>query len=53
MALHAVPAYRASIPTCFLPTRFIQLYFPTMSPILNGGMCTKSVGMRTTLVDVY
>ena len=37
IALHAVPGYRA-LPTQCLPSRLIQLHFPQISPILNGGV---------------
>ena len=30
------------LPTKFLPSRLIQLHFPHISPILNGGMCSEA-----------
>ena len=41
IALRAVPAYKAFLPTECLPSRLIPLHFPQMSSVLNGGMCIE------------
>ena len=48
-ALHAVPAYRASTYSV-LPSQLVQLHFPQISPILNGGMCSISSESKFVLV---